>query len=453
MEQLRPKNPLEKFLSLFTEVRPGEGGTAILLFINLFILMSSYYIMKPVREALILSGGGAEVKSYAAAGQALLLLGAVPLYSVLASRMTRMVLINTVTLFFTACLGVFYLLAQLDVPLGVIFYLWVGVFNLMVPAQFWAFSNDLYSPESGKRIFVIIAFGANSGAIFGSYITRQLAEPLGVYQLLLVAAGLLIFNLVLTNIVDARDIKPEAAGKRNENKDESEKTIGKGGAFQLVFKSKYLLLIAFLMLFLNWVNTTGEYILGKTVLNFAQEAVTSGAAQDSTLKQYITIFYAEFYGIVNIATLLIQLFVVSRILKYFDVRIAILVLPIIAMIGYSVLAFIPILAIVRSVKTAENSTDYSLQNTVRQILFLPTTREQKYKAKQAIDSFFVRVGDVMSALLVFVGTTWLSFNVKDFALFNLVLVFIWLILAYIIGKENKRLVQLMKQQPENKTSG
>lgn len=452
MERLRPKNPLEKLLSLFTEVRPGEGGTAILLFINLFILMSSYYIMKPVREALILSGGGAEVKSYAAAGQAILLLGAVPLYSMLASRMTRMLLINTVTLFFTACLGVFYLLAQFEVPLGVIFYLWVGVFNLMVPAQFWAFSNDLYTPESGKRIFVIIAFGANSGAIFGTYITEWLAEPLGVYQLLLVAAGILLLNLALTNIVNGRDKRPPVALMDNK-KPENDKPMGKSGAFQLVFKSRYLLLIAFLMLILNWVNTTGEYILGKTVLNFAQEAVSSGAAQDMTLSQYITIFYANFFRIVNIATLLIQLFIVSRILKYFDIRFAILVLPIIAMLGYSVLAFIPILAIVRIAKTAENSTDYSLQNTVRQILFLPTTREEKYKAKQAIDSFFVRAGDVFSALLVYAGTTWLSFKVKDFALFNLVLVFIWLILAYIIGKENKRLVQLMNRQPENETPG
>ncbi len=452
MERLRPKNPIEKLLSLFTEVRPGEGGTAILLFVNLFILMSSYYIMKPVREALILSGGGAEVKSYAAAGQALLLLGAVPLYGMLASRMTRMLLINTVTLFFTACLGVFYLLAQFEVPLGVIFYLWVGVFNLMVPAQFWAFSNDLYTPESGKRIFVIIAFGANSGAIFGTYITEWLAEPLGVYQLLLVAAGILLLNLVLTNIVNGRDKRPPVAVS-DDKKYESDKPIGKSGAFQLVFKSRYLLLIAFLMLILNWVNTTGEYILGKTVLNFAQEAVTSGTAQDMTLSQYITIFYANFFRIVNIATLLIQLFIVSRILKYFDIRIAILVLPIIAMLGYSVLAFIPILAIVRIAKTAENSTDYSLQNTVRQILFLPTTREEKYKAKQAIDSFFVRAGDVFSAILVYAGTTWLSFKVKDFALFNLVLVFIWLILAYIIGKENKRLVQLMNRQPENETPG
>ena len=221
------KKPLDKFLCIFTEVHAGEGITAVLLFFNLFILMASYYVMKPVREALILSGGGAEVKSYAAAGQAILLLGAVPLYGMLASCMSRMRLINTVTLIFTGCLGLFYLLAQLNVPLGVIFYLWVGIFNLMIPAQFWAFSNDLYTPEAGKRIFVIIALGANLGAIFGSYITEWLIIPLGEYQLLFVAAALLIFNLVLTNIVDSREKTPVITN-REIVKTVEEKPIGKG---------------------------------------------------------------------------------------------------------------------------------------------------------------------------------------------------------------------------------
>jgi AAA family ATP:ADP antiporter len=126
-------------------------------------------------------------------------------------------------------------------------------------------------------------------------------------------------------------------------------------------------------------------------------------------------------------------------LKYLGVRIALLVLPLIALGGYFIVAFYPLLVAVRWAKTAENSTDYSLQNTVRHVLFLPTTREQKYKAKQAIDTFFVRVGDVLSALLVYVGTTWLAFQTKQFALFNIALVVAWLLLAVLIGRENRRL--------------
>ncbi|MFC1512396.1 NTP/NDP exchange transporter [Candidatus Latescibacterota bacterium] len=441
MDQAQPKSFLERFLSLFSEVRSGEGITALLLFFNLFILMTSYYIMKPVREALILSGGGAEVKSYAAAGQAILLLGAVPLYGLLAGRLNRKTLINTVTVFFTLCLGLFYLLAQLNVPLGVLFYLWLGIFNLMVPAQFWAFSNDLYTPKAGKRIFVIIAFGANTGAILGTIITEMLIQPLGIYQLLLVAGALLILNLLITNFIITRE-KQAGPASKDEGEATTEEPIGKEGSFQLVFSSKYLLAIAFLMLFLNWVNTTGEYILGKTVLNAATEAVAGGRAGGLTVEQYIGTFYAGFFRIVNVATLLIQLFVVSRILKYLGTRIAILFLPIIALFGYGILAFSPVIAIaiVQWAKTAENATDYSLQNTVRQILFLPTSRAQKYKAKQAIDSFFVRAGDVLSAILVYAGTVWFAFQVKHFALVNLVLVFVWLTLAYIIGRQNQNMV-------------
>ncbi len=429
--------PLDRFLNVFTEVHAGEGICALVLSLNIFLILTAYYIIKPVREALILAGGGAEVKSYASAGQALLLLGAVPLYGMLASRFPRRKLINTVTVFFAGCLILFYLLAQIKVPLGIIFYLWVGVFNLMIPAQFWALANDLYTPAAGKRLFVIVAFGASAGAVFGSFITSKLIEPLGVYQLMLLSSILLIASLLLTNYVvthqnhDTRDNVPQIP----------EEPLKKDGSFKLVFQHKYLLMIALLMLILNWVNTTGEYILSRTIVAAAENAVKSGTAGDLSVGQYIGKFYASFFGIVNAVSLTLQLFFVSRILKYLGVRIAILILPVIALGGYFFIAFFPIFSIVRWAKTAENSTDYSLQNTVRQVLFLPTTREQKYKAKQAIDTFFVRAGDVLSALIVYVGTTFLAFQTKQFALFNLGLVVVWIIIAVLIGRENVRMTQ------------
>ena len=461
------RNPFERFLGLFADVRGGEGATMVLLALDVFILLLAYYIIKPVREALILTGGGAEVKSYAAAGQALLLLGAVPLYAMLAGRFPRRRLINIVTLFFTGCLGVFYILAQLRVPLGVVFYLWVGIFNLMVIAQFWSFANDLYTPEAGKRLFAIIAFGASSGAVFGSFIAGRLIDPLGIYQLLLVAAVLLVLSLLITNIVDSC-VRHKAEELAIARATEAEKPLGKRNAYRLVFGNKYLLLIALLMLFLNWVNTTGEYILGRTVEHAAKEevatptsrelwkeeykeALTAGTVGELSeeefkeqwegdyTKKYIGKFYADFFSVVNLLGLLIQLFLVSRVLKYLGVKVALLVLPVIALGGYAFLVFYPMMAIVRWAKTAENSTDYSLQNTVRQVLFLPTTREEKYQAKQAIDTFFVRAGDVLSAVLVFVGTSLLAFKTMHFALANLILVLVWLFLAILIGRENRRL--------------
>jgi AAA family ATP:ADP antiporter len=208
-----------------------------------------------------------------------------------------------------------------------------------------------------------------------------------------------------------------------------------------VFRSRYLLYIALLILLLNGVNTTGEFILRSVVIRSAAEAVAAGTAGGLTEGEYIGQFYSRFGTGVNLLGLAIQLFLVSRIFKYFGMQTALLALPVIALGGYALIAFAPVLvlAAVRWVKTAENATDYSLQNTVRHALFLPTTREEKYKAKQAIDSFFWRAGDVMSAVLVFVGTSVLAFQTRHFAMVNLGLVLVWLVLAVLIGRRYRRL--------------
>jgi AAA family ATP:ADP antiporter len=200
------RGPLERLLSLFAEVRRGEAGTALLMALNIFLLLTCYYIIKPVREALILSvPGGAEIKSYASAGQVILLLFFIPAYSAFANRVNRIRLITWVTAFFIACLIGFYLLAQARLPsLGVVFFLWIGIFNMMIVAQFWSFANDIYTPEQGKRLFAIVAFGGTAGAILGAGIARALIAPVGVNQLMLVSAAILGASIVLTRIVEAR---------------------------------------------------------------------------------------------------------------------------------------------------------------------------------------------------------------------------------------------------------
>ena len=190
----RPKGPLDRFLGIFTDVRGGEGLTALLLFGHVFMLLFSYYLLKTIREPLVLAaqGGGAEVKSYASAAIAVLLLLLVPIYGAIASRVSRVKLINGVTLFFIACLVAFFLWARVvgvpgtpppegadaaktalvpgggQLALGVAFFIWVGIFNLMIIAQFWAFANDVYTVEQGKRLFALVALGASLGAIAGA---------------------------------------------------------------------------------------------------------------------------------------------------------------------------------------------------------------------------------------------------------------------------------------------
>jgi AAA family ATP:ADP antiporter len=199
-------------------------------------------------------------------------------------------------------------------------------------------------------------------------------------------------------------------------------------------------LMAFMLMFNNLVNTTGEFILGSVVSDAAHQAVAAGESGGLTVEAYIGEFYSKFFAVVNIAGLLIQLFLVSRIIKYMGVRLAVMFMPFISLGAYGVLAFYPILSAVRWAKTAENSTDYSLNNTVRNMLFLPCTREQKYSGKQVIDSFFVRAGDVLSAMLVFVGTTYFALNSSGFAKFVIVLIIVWLFLAFLVGRNYQSLV-------------
>jgi AAA family ATP:ADP antiporter len=345
----------------------------------------------------------------------------------------------------------------------VVFFLWAGIFNLMIVAQFWSFANDIYTKDQGERLFALVAFGASLGAVLGSVVTGRLIPLLGIPPLLLLAAGVLVAAMVVSNIVDSRERArhethlpshlttaeiPAATGEHQIQTVEDMKKLtvslpGTGpvtsrGTFRLVFGDRYLLLIALLMLVVNWVNTTGEYILGRTVSGVAEVAVAAGTAGGLSVGEYIGRFYSGFFSVVNVAGLTLQLFVVSRLLKYFGVRVAVLVLPLIALTGYAILAFAPVLALVRAVKIAENATDYSVQNTVRNVLFLPTSRDQKYKAKQAIDSFFWRAGDVLSATVVYVGVTLLGLAVTGFALVNLVLSGAWVLLALAIGREYVR---------------
>ncbi|MCB1161462.1 hypothetical protein KDL67_02105, partial [bacterium] len=315
------------------------------------------------------------------------------------------------------------------------FFLWIGIFSVSLVAQFWSFANDLYTPEQGKRLFAILGFGASAGAVFGATSVKGLIAPLGLMGSLLVAGAVLLVSLVFTNWVDAR-----ASDRRPAVAKQVEEPMGDENPYRLVFGRRYLLLIALLILLLNWVNSTGEYILGKVVSEAARAAAAATpGAPAGFVNDSIGRFYGDFYGVVNAASLVVQLFLVSRILKYIGVRAALLILPVIAFAGYALAAFVPVLGIIRWSKTAENATDYSLMNTLKGVLFLPTTREEKYKAKQAIDTLFMRAGDVLSAALVFAGTTWLGFAARQFALVNLGLVLVWLVIALRIGREFQRL--------------
>ena len=427
---------LDRLLGIMAEVRSQEGVTVVLLTANLFLLLTAYYIIKPVREALILVGGGAELKSYSSGFQAVLLLFLVPAYGAVASKVNRIRLINFVFLFFASNLVIFYFLSMVRVPLGIAFFVWVSIFNNMVIAQLWSFANDIYSPEQGKRLFPIVGVGASVGAVAGSGIASLLVRPLGVYQLMLVSAGLLVVCLLLTNTVHHRE---KARVRDTATRQQVDQPLARVGGFQLVFRERYLALIAVLILTLNVVNTNGEYMRDKVFTQAAQQAVANGTAGGLSEVKLLGTYSAKFQFWQNLLGVAIQFFLVSRIFKYLGVRGSLFVLPAISLCSYSLIATAPVFAFIWWAKVLENSTDYSLMNTVRGALYLPTSREAKYKAKQAIDTFCVRFGDVMSSLTVFVTVGILSLGLRKMATFNIALVVVWLLLAVGIAREHKKL--------------
>ncbi|OFV90572.1 MAG: hypothetical protein A3H28_14700 [Acidobacteria bacterium RIFCSPLOWO2_02_FULL_61_28] len=439
---IRPGSPesspgkgwLDRSLSVFAPVEAKEGASAILLAANVFLLLAAYYVLKTVRESLILTEGGAEVKSYAAAGQAFLLLLIVPAYGAFASKVNRIRLITWVTLFFISHLVVFYLVGAAGVRVGVAFFLWVGIFNVLVIAQFWAFANDIYTQEQGKRLFAIVGVGSSLGAWGGALLAGRLFSILGPYQLMLLGAAMLGGCILVSQAVNLR----ESAAADSPGPQTAREPLGKEGGFQLVWRNRYLRLIAVLIVLLNVVNTTGEFLLGKLVVLESDRVIGAAADAENLKRAFIGQFYGDFFGWVNLLGLLFQLLLVSRLFQYIGVRGALFILPCLALGGYGLLLTFPLLGAVRIVKILENSTDYSIQNTARHALFLPTSREAKYKAQAAIDTFFWRAGDMLQAGVVFFGTR-AALDISGFAGLNLVFVTLWLLVVAFLYREHKRL--------------
>jgi AAA family ATP:ADP antiporter len=253
------------------------------------------------------------------------------------------------------------------------------------------------------------------------------------YALMLIGACVLMAALMITLIVNKRETaraEPQAAAVDTA-------TLGTEGGFELVIKDRYLFWIAILTVLLNIVNTTGGYILNKLIVEEATRQFGTDPAVIAESQQFVTAFSGSIMATVNLVGFLLQLFVTSRVIRAFGVRGSLFILPSLALINYSIIAVAPILAVVRIGKILENSTDYSIQNTLRQALFLPTSREAKYKAKAAIDTFFTRAGDVLSAGFVGIGAV-LGLSTPVFAGINVGLTAVWLWVAGRIVREHRK---------------
>ncbi len=430
----QPRSGLEKLLGIVAEVRAGEGGTALLLTLNFFLLQFGYYIFKTVREALILTDVGAAGKAYTAALQAVLLLFLVPAFGAFASRVDRVRLITGVTVLLLCFPVLFMFVSRAGMHVGIPYFVWAGIFNTLGIAQFWAFVNDVYTKEQGKRLIPIVGVGASLGAWLGAVYAGRFIKSAGPYVPGLVACGIVAACIVIVKVVSASEVRREAP----ERAAEAESPLGKEGGFELIRKERYLFLIAAFIVVLNLVNTTGEFVLGKLVVQQAEQRFGTDESSREEREKFVGGFYgSNYFAVVNLVGFLVQMFAVSRIIKFLGVGRALFIHPLIALVGYASAFFSPSLVFVRNVKVLDNATDYSLNNTLKQALWLPTSREAKYKAKAAVDSFFMRSGDVLSAGLVYLGSA-LAFTLPVFAAVNVGLAAVWLFIVTLLSRENRR---------------
>ena len=298
---------------------------------------------------------------------------------------------RTALRFFDAALvedSLFALAAYSGASIAFVFFVWVSIYGVMVVAQLWAFAADTFNLKSGQRLFPVIMVGANVGALVGAKTAQLAVASLTPVGLMVVATCALAATLLFAG--PERRAVPD--GSRAAKIERSEPVPRLLGGIGLVLRDHYLLLIALLVVLLNWINTTGEFILADFVQRDAdlRVAASGGTLDKGTL---IAAFYGDFQFWVTVAGLAIQLFLVSRIYRTVGVRGALLIHPVIVAFGYGLLAlspvlggFVPIFTLIRLIKIGENSIDYSLMNTTRHALFLPVDRDAKYEGKTAIDT-------------------------------------------------------------------
>jgi len=427
----------------FSRVHADEVGIVALMTLTTFLLLTAYYLLKTVREPLILLQGGAEVKLYARAAQAVLMVGVVHLYGELARRVGRVRLLSIVFLFFISNLAVFAVLAKANVTIGLPFFLWVGVFSYTVIAQFWALAADIYSEDEGKRLFPIIGGGSSIGAVVGGLFAKSLV-PFGPHVLMATAVVILLVCVALIALVERR-VPARQAGHGEPQADDP---IAKESAWRLLARDKYLWFIAGMVVLLNWVNSSGEYVLDRTLLVAAKAAAAHGVSSQT----FIGSFKADYYFWYNAIGVALQLFAVSRVLRVAGVRRALLVMPAFAFGAYSLAAIVPVLAVMRIVKIGENSLQYSLQDTTRHALFLVTSRVEKFVGKTAVDTIAVRLGAIISAVMVFVGTRH-GWPIRTFVIVNVALALGWSVFVVLIGKEHSVRAAEHRSEPHAAASG
>lgn len=453
---------MKKIFEKIVDVRPEEIRALLFGFVFNFVVLGSYYVVRPIRDN-IGAEGGLENLPWMYTGTLVAMLIANTLFSVIVARMSRRKFIPIAYRFFIANLILFYLLMRTLSPaqniwVGRAFFVWVSVFNLFVVTVFWAFMTDVFKPSQAKRLFGFISVGGTLGGIVGALVTASLVGKIGTLNLLFVSAVMLeagawCVKFFPTEFMEGQrpsidealpneeladpEVSQETAIRSKVEKEAAEKPIGGNlwSGITHVVRSPYLLGICASMLL---------YTITSTLVYFQQAAITAQEFHDRAAR---TAFFAQIDLSVNLLTIGVQLFLTGRLLKWFGVGITLAFLPLISMLGFLAMGFMPVLGLLAVFQTVRRAGNFAVTRPAREVLFTVLRREDKYKAKSFIDTFVYRAGDQIGAWS-YPLLTWLGFGLTGISFVAAPLAGIWLTLSLWLGRKQVVLARERDERTE-----
>lgn len=386
--------PQFQFAAIF-KIERNERKAVLWSFAYFFFLLCSYYILRPIRDTMGISGG-IDKLPWAFSATFIVTLIAVPAFGAATRQLKRHLLLPSVYYFFIANLLIFYFLFHQDIPrpyVAYTFFVWVSVFNLFVVSVFWSFMADIFSNNQARRLFGFIAAGGSAGALLGPSLTAMLVQPLGPINLLLISAAfLLLANICIGQLLrlgqHANDSQPEHQSKDITLRG-SDAAIGGGimAGIRLLLSSPYLMGISAYLLLST---------LMATFLYFEQAYIVRDAFADDAQRTRV---FALIDLAVNALTIGLQLFFTSRMVLKFGLATVLALLPGLLLFGFAILGAMPVLAVLIAIQILRRSGNYAIAKPAREILFTVISREEKYKAKNVIDTVIYRGGDAIAAWL------------------------------------------------------
>jgi AAA family ATP:ADP antiporter len=422
---------MKKLFTKIVDSKPDEIRALLLAFVFNFVVLGGYYVIRPIRDE-IGADRGVENLPWMYTGTLIGMLIANALYATIVARMSRRRFIPMAYRFAIANLFVFFLLmrwmpaAQERSILAPIFFIWVSVFNLFATTMFWSFMADVFTSEQGKRLFGFIAVGGSIGGIVGGVVTSSLAGKLSTGLFLLITAVMLE--------IAAQCVRRFPTDFRADD-DQSEQPIG--GKFwegaTHIARSPYLLgLAAFLII----------YTITNTWAYFQQSDLTGHHLHDRAAR---TSFLANIDIAVNTITVLIQIFLTGRLMKWFGVGITLVLMPLLSGVGFVAIGFAPILAVLATFQILRRAAGFALLRPAREVLFTVLRREDKYKAKSLIDTFGYRLGDITGAWS-YPLMQWIGLGLVGISWVAVPFAAIWCALSIWLGRKQRQFADAKRSQ-------